>query len=69
MLGFRKPEAVILIIPDADNEYPDGDYKFHYLWVLEPVLELLRPDDAAYNRYKEVEQEMMLELAATARSV
>lgn len=54
---------------DADNEYPDGDYKFHYLWVLEPVLELLRPDDAAYNRYKEVEQEMMLELAATARSV
>ncbi len=48
---------------DSANEYPDADNKWHYLWVLETVLEVLRPDDAAYSRYQELEIAMITELA------
>ena len=51
---------------DTSTEYPDGDYKFHYLWVLEPVLELLRVDDPAYDRYLAKEKELMREFVGTA---
>jgi hypothetical protein len=53
---------------DTSTEYPDGDYKFHYLWVLEPVLELLRVDDPAYDRYLAKEKELMREFVGTANS-
>ena len=58
------------IMPGSDTsaEYPDGDYKFHYLWVLETVLELLRIDDPAYNRYQEEESRIIRQLVATARA-
>jgi len=45
------------------SEFPDADNKWHYLWVLETVLEVLRNDDAAYDRYEKLENEMINELA------
>ena len=45
------------------SEYPDADNKWHYLWVLETVLEVLRNDDAAYDRYAQLESQMINELA------
>ena len=46
--------------------FPDADYKYHYLWILEPILEIMRPDDAAYNRYQAMEAELIQELSSTA---
>lgn len=53
------------IMPGSDSaaEFPDADNKWHYLWVLETVLEVLRNDDAAYDRYAQLESEMINELA------
>lgn len=63
---FRHPA----IMPGSDQgaEYPDADYDFQYLWVLMPLLDILRVDDSAYSRYQEQEKEMLLELTATARA-
>ena len=64
---YRHP--AIMPGSDTSGEYPDTDYDFQYLWVLMPLLDILRVDDAAYSRYQEQEKEMLLELAATARAV
>jgi len=63
LIYYRTPAIMPGSSPGA--EFPDGDNKWHYLWVLETVLEILRPDDAAYTRYQELESEMIVELAAT----
>jgi hypothetical protein len=52
---------------DLSAEYPDGDYKYHYLWVIETVLDLIRVDDPSYDRYLQLEKEMLLEMADHAR--
>ncbi len=58
---YRTP--AIMPGSDSANEHPDADNKWHYLWVLVTVLEVLRPDDAAYSRYQELEIAMITELA------
>jgi hypothetical protein len=67
MTYYRLPTA--MPGSDPDNEYPDADPKFHYLWVLEPILELFRVDDPSYRRYVEEEQMLVRQLAATARAI
>jgi len=52
----------------SNSVYPDGDYKYHYLWILETVLELLRIDDPAYDRYLALEKEMLVEMSMHLRS-
>ena len=52
----------------SDSVFPDGDYKYHYLWTLETVLELLRIDDPAYDRYLALEKEMLVEMASHLRA-
>lgn len=64
---YRLPATMPGSSPGA--EYPDADYKFHYLWVLEPLLLLMRSDEPSYTRYLEQEQELIRQLAATARSI
>jgi len=58
---YRTP--AIMPGSDGSSEFPDADNKWHYLWVLETVLEVLRPDDAAYERYEKLENSMINELA------
>lgn len=52
----------------SDTVYPDGDYKYHYLWILETVLDLLRIDDPSYDRYLGLEKEMLVEMATHMRA-
>lgn len=61
---YRTPAIMPGSSPSA--EFPDADNKWHYLWVLETVLEVMRSDDAAYDRYKEEERSMINELAEVA---
>ena len=52
----------------GSSSFPDADYRFHYLWVLIGVLEILRPDSPDYDRYFQLEKEMLIEMAETARA-
>jgi len=52
----------------SNSVFPDGDYKYHYLWILETVLELLRIDDPAYDRYVALEKDMLIEMSSHMRS-
>ena len=52
----------------AGTEYPDGDYKYHNLWIYGPALEILRPEDPDYSRYEALEKELLLEIALTGTS-
>jgi len=49
--------------------FPDADFKYHYLWVLETILDILRPDSPDYDRYLALEKEMLLEMATHLRYV
>ena len=55
-------------LASGGSSFPDADYRFHYLWVLIGVLEILRPDTPNYERYLQLEKEMLIEMAETARA-
>jgi len=61
---FRFPADVA----SGSSSWPDTDSKFQYLWVLETVLDLLRPDTPNYDRYLALEKEMIMEMATHLRS-
>jgi len=46
----------------------DIDYKYAMLGINGPMLELLRPDDPAYERYLTLEKSMLMDLARTGKA-
>jgi hypothetical protein len=52
----------------SSSVFPDGDYKYHYLWILETVLDVLRHDDPSYDRYLELEKAMLAEMSSYLRA-
>lgn len=65
LVYWRIPASMANATPSA--EYPDTDTKYQWLWVYDPVLELMRPDYPSYERYKGFADELLTGLAATAR--
>ncbi len=53
-------------VASGSSSFPDADYKYHYLWILETVLDILRPDTPNYDRYLALEKEMLVEMAESA---
>lgn len=64
LVYHRLPVAMPNSSPSS--EYPDVDPKFQWLFVYGPACELLRSNDPSYNRFQELERELLKELAATA---
>ena len=50
---------------DPDNEYPDCDPKYQYLWIYLPACEVMRPNNPSYDRYNSLGNELLIDLAAT----
>jgi len=50
------------------DEYPDIDPKYEMLSVYGPVVELAMPNSQEFDRYSQLEQSLMLEIALTARA-
>lgn len=63
---FRIPATMPGSSPSA--EFPDADYKFHYLWILEPLLLVMASDDPAYENYLGQEKELIGQLASSAEA-
>lgn len=53
----------------ASSEYPDLDPKYHWLAVVGPALELMAPTNPTIERLVAEEQEMLIDLAYSARVV
>ena len=62
---YRLP--AIMAGTDPDNEYVDADPKYQYLWIYGPVCELTRPNSPTYDRYKSLETDLLVDLAATGK--
>ena len=60
-LGYYRLPADLA---SGSASFPDADTAYHYLWVLETVLDLLRPDTPNYDRYLALEKEMLVEMAS-----
>ncbi len=52
---------------DASAEYPDAPVEFHSLWVYGPLLDLMAPNHANYERVKLLHDELIGALAAHAK--
>ena len=62
--GWRLPAAAGTV-----DEYPDIDIKHEWLLVIGTAAEMMRKDDPNYDRYRQLEVEYMLPLAASARTL
>jgi hypothetical protein len=64
-LTYYRLPAIVSV--DADE--PDIDIKYQNLLIYGPIQELLRDNRPSYERYVERERELLLGLAATAKSI
>ena len=60
MYYWRLPAALVDSAPTTN--FPDADPKFHRLWVVGPVLELMRSNDPTYERWFQEEQALLAQM-------
>jgi len=64
---WRLPAIMAGTSPTA--EYPDIDVKYQNLAIYGPVVELAMPNSQEFDRYSQLEQNLMIEIALTARAL
>ena len=64
---WRLPRA--MAGTSTSNEFPDIDPKYEQLSVYGPVVELMRPTGPDFERYLSIEQNLLRDVALTARSI